>query len=272
MSTSTSVRASTTASRAPVTWATLLDPGSLSWSYNIVAGADFSAGELTAVRPLSALGGAGSLVLGYQASAPVVISTTSPTNNSLIRFFQTIRTGTGHIDISAGGNVELVNDLATIYTAGTQVDPTLGGLFSEPSGTAANGEELPATYSEGGGNVVIKAQGNIAHYAYQGFGSVTLMADSSHQMPTNWLDREGTVSGGQVITPTSWWVDFTNYFEGVGALGGGNVSLVAGGSVINVDADVPTNAREVNGPDGRARGRRSHRAGGRQHRWRRLLR
>src|SRR5262249_11214569 len=34
-----------------------------------------------------------------------------------------------------------------------------------------------------------------------------------------------------------------NFFEGVGALGGGNVRLIAGNDISNVDAVVPTNAR-----------------------------
>ncbi|MDB6005641.1 MAG: hypothetical protein JWR15_2628, partial [Prosthecobacter sp.] len=42
---------------------------------------------------------------------------------------------------------------------------------------------------------------------------------------------------------TTWWVDFSNFFEGVGALGGGNVTLKAGHDVTNVDAVAPTNAR-----------------------------
>jgi hypothetical protein len=38
-------------------------------------------------------------------------------------------------------------------------------------------------------------------------------------------------------------VDFSNFFQGVGALGGGQVSLSAGRDVANVDAVAPTNAR-----------------------------
>ena len=71
-------------------------------------------------------------------------------------------------------------------------------------------------------------------------------------MPSNWLYRRGYVNPatGQFgtstngeIASTTWWVDFTNFFEGVGALGGGNVTMIAGGDVNNVDGLVPTNAR-----------------------------
>jgi hypothetical protein len=44
-------------------------------------------------------------------------------------------------------------------------------------------------------------------------------------------------------TSTAWWVDFSNFFEGVGALGGGDVSLIAGNDIVNIDAVAPTNAR-----------------------------
>jgi filamentous hemagglutinin family protein len=226
----------------------LLPIGSQSWSYNITSGADFSAAQTSAVKSAAQLqnsGLGGSLQVGVQdPAAPVVFSTFSV--NTPDQFYQTIRTGTGNIAVNSGGDVLLLNNLATIYTAGTQVDPTLGGSFTPPAGTDEGHNPLPATYSNNGGNVSITAQGMIAHETYNSDGS-GIIADSSAELPTNWLDREGQVTNGQVINPTTWWVDFTNFFEGVGALGGGNVSLTAGGSIVNVDAAVPTNARLVNG-------------------------
>jgi len=226
----------------------LLAIGSRSWSYNLVAGADFTAAEASAVQTseqLQAEGTAGSFQLGYQ-DVPNPLFLSDFVQNNLSVFFQTIRTGTGDISINAGGDVLLLNDLATIYTAGSQVDGTLDGTFMPPSGTDANSLPLPAMYSSGGGNVAIAAQGNIEREVYSGDGS-TLVADSSAELPTNWLDREGAVSNGQIVTPTTWWVDFSNFFEGVGALGGGNVTLDAGNSIVNVDAAIPTNARLING-------------------------
>jgi filamentous hemagglutinin family protein len=226
----------------------LMPVGSQSWSYRIATGADFTAANASDVQTAAQLQNAGlggSLQVGYQnSSAPITLNTSAP--NNLATFFQTIRTGSGSITINSGGDVLLLNNLATIYTAGSQVDGTAGGAFSPPAGSNTAGFSIPATYSAGGGNVDITAQGQIAHYAYSPDGS-SLVADSSAEMPTNWLDREGSISNGQVVTPTTWWVDFTNFFEGVGALGGGNVTLNAGGSVVNVDAVVPTNAREING-------------------------
>src|SRR5262249_39075665 len=153
---------------------------------------------------------------------------------------------------------KLLNDFATIYTAGTQVeDPTLGGRFDLPRLFAdADGAIplYPAQYSFAGGNVTISAQNDIIHQTIGVSGS--LVADSDRQLPTNWLYRRGFVDpatgqfGASIfgdIASTSWWVDFSNFFEGVGALGGGNVAILAGHDVSNVDAVIPTNARAPKG-------------------------
>ena len=45
-------------------------------------------------------------------------------------------------------------------------------------------------------------------------------------------------------------MDFSNFFQDVGALGGGNVNLTAGAEVRNVSASIPTNARApIGAPD-----------------------
>jgi hypothetical protein len=109
--------------------------------------------------------------------------------------------------------------------------------------------------------VTINAQNDIAHFTTNTLG--VLVAESERELPNNWLYRRGYVDpltgqfGGGVIgnTPattwsTTWWVDFSNFFEGVGALGGGNVTLIAGHDVSNVDGVAPTNARMAKGtPD-----------------------
>jgi len=180
--------------------------------------------------------------------------------------YQVIRTGSGDIDIATGRNVQLLNQFATIYTAGTKVsDPTTGRhLRPFRSGPASRHPDLgrrsavPAytpQYSFGGGNITIDAQGDIGHYTKDiSVVEETLLADSSLRMPTNWLYRRGyvdaatgqfgTASVGTDVASTTWWVDFSNFFQGIGALGGGNASLITGGGVENVDAVIPTNARQ----------------------------
>lgn len=230
-----------------------------SWSYQITAGADFNAADSNRVESLAYLNIhnlGGSVTIGSGAPA-LPIGSTDATANTVPEYYQVIRTGTGDITISAGQDVQLDNPLATIYTAGTQADP-LANFFtpnlsysSSLSTIGSNSSPYQAAYSQAGGNVTISALGNIGHYLVDSSGNLT--ADSTKEMPTSWLYRQGFVLNGQFakthtgsnvnIAQTSWWVDFDNFFEGVGALGGGNVSLIAGKNVDNVDAVVPTNAR-----------------------------
>lgn len=260
--------------------AQLLNPNALlplnaqSWSYRLTAGADFSAADFHQVLSLTTLAAnVGSLKLGKDNG--INISNSNGTNNTpganaqtnlaLQNRFQVIRTGSGDIDISTGRDIQLLNAFATIYTAGTRVtDPTLGGTFDLPILNTANSGALgavqqnpayPAQFSLGGGDVTLNAQGNIAHLT---IGAGGLIADSERQLPVNWLYRRGYVdpvtgtfgaTNFGDIASTAWWVDFSNFFEGVGALGGGNVTMIAGGNISNVDAVIPTNAR-MTGKDG----------------------
>jgi len=248
-----------TANTSTALWqASLMAAGSRSWSYRLVSGADFQSADYRSVQALSSLPtGIGSLLLGKGATALPTSTSTSVTSQSIIpTYYQVIRTGTGDIDIVSGRDVQLLNSLATIYTAGTQAAPLADfdvPVLTKTGSTVTLGAfQTPgsiAQYSDQGGNVTISAQNDIAHYLIASDGTVT--ADSSKEMPNNWLYRRGAVDANGVfatslagdIASTSWWVDFTTFFEGVGALGGGNVTLVAGRNVTNVDAVAPTNAR-----------------------------
>lgn len=196
--------------------------------------------------------------------------------------YEVIRTGAGSIDIAAGRDVRLRNEFATIYTAGVGIAsptkiftagdfvvPIMPALNRHPTQGGGAGVTLgeiqqiyPAQYTMAGGDVWITAERNIGRYhSIDAFGEP--IAASSRQMPTNWLYRRGYVDpatglfgadGGVNVTPpimtvtdtaasTTWWVDFSNFFEGVGALGGGDVSLLAALDIVNLDAFTPTNAR-----------------------------
>jgi filamentous hemagglutinin family protein len=233
-----------------------------SWSYTLTAGADLSAAD-----PGQVIAGNGSVEIGRNDPTPYSTNNqdTATTASVINGYYQALRTGAGTISVSAGDNVELLNQFATIYTAGTQVlDPTMGGTFDVPElnlysdsptaaaylGAAVESPIYPAQYSEAGGNVEISAVNNIEHLTENSSGQ--LVEDSSLELPNNWLYRRGYVdpaTGQSGISKygdnasTSWWVDFSNFFEGVGALGGGNVTLDAGNDVANVDAVAPTNAR-----------------------------
>ncbi len=238
--------------------------GQMSWSYAITAGADFSAADRRAAAPLSSLGaGGGSVELGRNGGINIAnpFGPDGVTSSALAGLYQVIRTGAGSIDISAGRDVQLLNQFATIYTAGVQVaNPAMSGAFDLPSLNPTGGQgnlgaiqekpAYPAQYSLGGGDVTIVAQGNIEHLTQDGNGN--LVPDSERELPMNWLYRRGYVdpATGQFgaarfgdVASTTWWIDFSNFFEGVGALGGGDVTLIAGRDISNVDALVPTNAR-----------------------------
>ncbi|PKU24901.1 filamentous haemagglutinin family protein [Telmatospirillum siberiense] len=253
--------------------------GSTSWTYRIVAGADLGAANYRDVLSLAELAsGKGSVLVGktaadygssdtngYYTSGTSAATSRDPYYNS-VSFYQVIRTGTGDIGIYAGRDVELLNPFTAIYTAGTQVVPD-ATLFDTPvttytallgvGGAYQTLTQTAAQYSQGGGNVTIVAQNNIERLTDIGDG--VLIDDSTQEMPTSWLNRRSYVdtSGNFTTIPctsgtictyqgdvasTTWWVDFSNFYEGVGALGGGNVVLKAGNDIRNVDAVVPTNA------------------------------
>ncbi|MDB6076199.1 MAG: hypothetical protein JWO89_3839, partial [Verrucomicrobiaceae bacterium] len=263
----------------------LLPVNAQSWAYRITAGADNTAADFRQVQPLAGLGSASGLVrIGKDGGAMVATGGANAVTSDVIGantsgggrgLYQVVRTGSGDIDITAGRSVQLLNQFATTYTAGTRVaDVTLGGTFdvfalSQVGGAdviGASQQNYPSIYSVAGGNVTLNAGADIER----------LGTSSSRELPNNWLYRRGYVitdddpnaaddpndpndrnagefdatGFGTGIASTTWWIDFSNFFQGVGALGGGNVSLRAGGNVTNVDAVVPTNARTSKGTSG----------------------
>ena len=257
-----------------VTHNPLLPANSQSWSYRFAAGADLSAASFRSTVDAASLApDTGHLRLGKNIGSATVTGGTNALTSSIVpNNFQVIRTGSGDIDIHTARSVRFLNPFATIYTAGTQVaDPTLvstAGDFILPlltpsinSGNlGANQQVYPAQYSMAGGNVNVHAGENIERLTQNNFG---LIPDSSRQLPNHWLHRRGYVdssgefgririgSGPSSTTDpaasTTWWVNFSNFFQSVGTLGGGNIRLAAGNDVVNVDAVAPTNARASQG-------------------------
>jgi filamentous hemagglutinin len=215
-----------------------------------------------------------------QTADTIRISTTATDRGTR---FEVIRTGTGDITISTGRDIQLRNSFATIYTAGVAlptpttvfstndfVVPIVPNSETAHPSQSAGGVTLGAiqqlykpVWSMAGGDIALSAGGDIGRYAKV---NGTVVVDSSRQMPTNWLYRRGYVDpstglfsneGGfgdnpnlqnasnlnDVASSTTWWIDFSNFFQGIGTLGGGNIDLAAGHDVINVDAVAPTNAR-----------------------------
>ncbi len=283
---------------APLSAPSTLRPlNTQSWSYRMSAGSDFSSANFRKVLS------SGSLLLGKDAGLAVPSSglnntNTSPGTEALTRLainpsnntattgtptasnrFQVIRSGTGNIEIFTGADVRLLNQFATIYTAGAQVASGTtvfsSGDFVVPNvtqtatfapsqpGLGAIQQLYPARYSMAGGNVTVSAQTDIIHLTRDSQGN--LIDDSQRELPNNWLMRRGYVDpvtglygtinvvdeGTRAVTDasasTTWWINFSNFFDGIAALGGGNVSLSAGRDVKNVSAHAPTNARAARG-------------------------
>jgi filamentous hemagglutinin family protein len=249
-----------------------LPANSQSWSYRLTAGADLSSANFRAVRPQTDLSAAAGFVeIGKNAGDQRALTPgASALSSSIVpRHFQVIRTGSGDIDVAAGRSVRLLNPFAAIYTAGTQVQnatsvvgsddfvlPNTASSISQGN-LGARQQTYSASYSMAGGNVSIFAAENLERKARNTLGE--LIDDSSRQLPNNWLYRRGYVDGdgafGQIsiggftdlAASTSWWVDFSNFFQSSGALGGGNVTLKANGDIRNFDAVIPTNARAPRG-------------------------
>ncbi len=177
-----------------------------SWSYHLVSGADASSANILATSN-DTLTGNGNFTLA---------------NNKLIR------TGTGEIDISAGGNFLMGNDASVIYTAGNKA-PILNGF-----GLNYSQDKGKANYLENGGSIAIDVQGDITGQVGSG------VASDPQQLINNWLFRQG---GGTRNYGVSWWVRPDLFKEGVAAFGGGNIDITAGGDITNLSASIPTTAQ-----------------------------
>ncbi len=268
-----------------------------SWSYRLAAGADLFGADFRNNLDLEALDstqpGKGSVLVGEFFASAVPNSTTSGTgagvgrdgqtadtirinnasnNNDRGTRYEVVRTGTGSIEVAAGRDIQLRNPFATIYTAGVGLaDRTAvfsSGDFVLPvtaprthpnqGGTlGAAQQNYEAYFAMAGGDLRLAAGRDIGRFARLGDGSI--VADSSMQLPTQWLYRRGLVdpatglfasvssTGFGAFTDhsasTTWWVDYSSFFQGFGALGGGDIQMTAARDLINADAAIPTSAR-----------------------------
>ncbi|ARP95374.1 filamentous haemagglutinin family protein [Bordetella genomosp. 13] len=207
-----------------------------SWSLRLVAGADLASADVLALRPMALLdAGQGAITLG----------TVDSSDDAADGVGNLVRTGTGDLIVRAGRDLRLVHKDSAIYTAGRR-DTTTWSDFT----TAAP----DAVYGVHGGHVDVIAQGNVE-------------ARHSGQRFVEWLKRQGNINEEGYFGPflagrnqfideppyvlplyedpqqSSWWIDFGGFRQGVGALGGGNVSLAAGGDLDNLVVALATNMR-----------------------------
>jgi len=206
----------------------LLQSGS-SWGLRLVSGADFGGNAQTPAWSADwrqSQAGVGDLTIGSGAL---------------------VRTGTGDIDIRAGGNVTLTDQTSVIYTAGHKdVDASTryGNLTPVFVRAYFRGNDFPT----GGGDIRISAGGNINGAASTQFvpdwqrrmGSFQNVSAAERQIGNVFLD--GTVSEEEL--PTAWGINF-NFQQNIGALGGGDVTVTAGQDINNLQVMLPTTGKPV---------------------------
>jgi filamentous hemagglutinin len=181
-----------------------------SGSLSFVAGAD-----LTSANPLSVLSGStAAFTLGPKSI---------------------VRTGTGDINLAAAGDVVFESDAtggASVYTA--------GAAGAAPVVIGVGKSSRLANFPSNGGNIVIAAAGNIV-----GAPFLNPSLNGGNFSVSGWLPRGLAGPTGQQVG--EYGVNFDAFDWNVGALGGGDVTIVSRGTVNNVSA-----ATASSSPDGNA--------------------
>ncbi len=210
--------------------APVLERGRESWDIRLVGGADLASASRRAVQAGAV---AGDLVLNNTAS-PVVLR-----EGSADEAVSVIRTGSGDLELLAARDYRQDSAFA-IYTAGGALPTDQVPQVGRPDGgelrdgyesyeTSAAVTDVQAGFLTGGGDVMISAGRD-------------LIGHSSGDLPTSrWLWADDAPASGE---QAAWWVHSGTYmpadlsysrsspvlgvFQGIGALGGGNVTLSAG--------------------------------------------
>lgn len=178
----------------------ILAPGAQSWSMRFVSGADLGSSDTRAVRSLHALGESGDLVLSDRHLG----------GDALFEVPSVVRTGTGYLDMIAGRDYRHAS-LFGVYTAGTALEVS---------------QNYPGiTLTDGGGDLRIEAGGNMQGYTY------ISDFDNNQRQINQWLrsqDGAWGINFGSYIAD-EWGLNELSAFAGIGTLGGGNVTVIAGG-------------------------------------------
>lgn len=193
------------------------------WSYRFVSGAD-----LFAANPLSLLDAPAANKGNFSLNVARSGTTSDPAS-------AIIRTGDGRIDFASAGDFKIQNKAAVIYTAGVSKLSQSVANFVAPSVSG-----VTATYAKFGGDINIHSLGNI-------------IGTASDQLITDWLYRQGQLdANGNLITASlasqntkqpTWWVATSQFKQGVGALGGGDINVDSAGNIENLSVVIPTNGR-----------------------------
>ncbi|NVO17601.1 MAG: filamentous hemagglutinin family protein [Rhodoplanes sp.] len=218
-----------------------------STSYRIVAGAaTASADPLATTRT-----GTGNVTIDSHTAY------LSPATDSLGRTLTIdvptiLRTGTGSIDIAAAGSFELLDQTApgVVYTAGTVAANAVG--YTAPTlttTTTSNGLLTTPVWATGGGNITINVGRDIIgiETPTDSDGSQTGgVGVSTGQFWSAWYFTAGKVTGTATPFDSSAggvqygaWINYGTFGQGIGALGGGNVTLKAGRDIYDISVSLP---------------------------------
>ncbi len=245
-----------------------------SWSYDLVSGANLASAGGTGVQAASALNGGGNTVLADTHYTTPYLGLTGTADNAgnstggATPSFSVIRTGTGGITLASGGSFAQ-DSLFGVYTAGaatvvpaayqpvratdTRGDGTVLGRSTGAPNRADYNQFITASafnYPDGGGDLTLRAQGDIT-------GATFSVVRVGNNVPSpggvigNWLLQTGVQGvGGVTDQITAWGINFGTYvdtatnaegavpfligFTGIGTLGGGNLSVTAGGGAGDV--------------------------------------
>ena len=185
--------------------AVVLNGNARSWSMRLAAGADLSAADPLAVRDLS-----GAL-----------------TGDLLVSANRMVRTGAGSIEMAAGRDIVFQGSgatQATAYVAGRRMagdTELLADLFA--------GQTAKPGFTEQGGRLALEARRDIT-------------SQEASQLVNNWLWRTGRPAGDSYAASSqlAWWTEFSKFRQTLGSFGGGDLSVRAGGNIVNLQAMAPT--------------------------------
>jgi hypothetical protein len=239
-----------------------------SFSYQFVAGADFGAGGVMPANPDLVINASPAATGNFTLNGHIVYTSNitgatgfgygseAPDSVRPVDIPSLIRTGTGTIDIVAATNIEFLNTVSSgaIYTAGVALADLPDGYTPPPMNAYyldhANGLVATPTWGVDGGAVSARAGQalvGIETPTFQPFGAV--WADwYYHSGRSNGTLAPfagsspivgGNVGGTQPNQPTAAWVNYNTFFQGFGALGGGDVDLRAAGDISDVSASLP---------------------------------
>jgi len=194
----------------------ILAPGSQSWSMRFVSGADLAASDTRAVKSLHALGESGDLVLDDRHIG----------GDFFMEVLSVVRTGTGYLDLIAGRDYRHASFFG-VYTAGTALD--------------VSRDHSDFSITSGGGDLRVEAGGTMLGYTY------ISDIDNNQRQINQWLrgndNGDWGINFGSYIMD-SYGINELSGFSGIGTLGGGNVTVIAGG-----DAGVTTPQTQISNPN-----------------------